>query len=315
MTLPTSGSLRISQIYTEFGAPNRTPITDLVRGGAYIPQGGGVNSGIPTVPPIAISDFYGSEGNPTEVHLENVLLPQGEVLVLAGNPLIGLFVEAHDISSPTVEDDEKYVVDMRVKCGTGLVDGGQNFGPITIDSVPFASAFMRMRYFLGLTSADPATSSPQALILGATSGRVITLYNTDTDFGYMQGYTSLADIHYERRSSGSVYRDEILPTESQYLRIRQTRGTASDPNGGPPNPDYGLDHLNHMYTDDGFSSLWETLIDQVPDTGISPAPWANGGWLILYNIGVSDNAAIPVGNCDMDIEFCRVAINTTTPPW
>lgn len=59
MTLPASGQIDILQILAEFGAPAGTPLTSMVRGGAYVPNNA-QNVNVPTAPPISCTDFYGA---------------------------------------------------------------------------------------------------------------------------------------------------------------------------------------------------------------------------------------------------------------
>jgi hypothetical protein len=66
MALPTSGTLTLQQIYAEFGAPAGTRLTQLVRGGAYVPNNA-TNAGVPTAPPITLRDFLGASNVPPVV--------------------------------------------------------------------------------------------------------------------------------------------------------------------------------------------------------------------------------------------------------
>lgn len=59
MALPSSGPLTLQQVYAEFGAPDGTRLTQLVRGGAYVPNTG-TNAGVPMAPPITLRDFLGA---------------------------------------------------------------------------------------------------------------------------------------------------------------------------------------------------------------------------------------------------------------
>lgn len=59
MALPSSGSITLDQIRSEFGAPAGTALHDLVRGGAYVPVIANT-IGIPSSPPISMQDFYGT---------------------------------------------------------------------------------------------------------------------------------------------------------------------------------------------------------------------------------------------------------------
>lgn len=59
MPLPSSPPIDLLAVYTEFGAPVGTPLTALVRGGAYVPDTP-TNAGVPTAPPIDLLDFLGA---------------------------------------------------------------------------------------------------------------------------------------------------------------------------------------------------------------------------------------------------------------
>ena len=59
MTLPLAPPITQLQIYTEFGVPLNTPLSVLVRGGAWVPNTP-QNANIPTGLPIAILDFIGA---------------------------------------------------------------------------------------------------------------------------------------------------------------------------------------------------------------------------------------------------------------
>ena len=65
MTLPTSGTLTLGMIQTEFSAPGGTGLTDFYRGGTYVPNSS-ANANVPTSGTISILDFYGaSEASPS----------------------------------------------------------------------------------------------------------------------------------------------------------------------------------------------------------------------------------------------------------
>lgn len=69
MTLPTSPPLALTQVLAEFGAPAGTPLSAMVRGGAYVPNIP-QNSNVPTAPPIELLDFLGAANTPP-VRIEN----------------------------------------------------------------------------------------------------------------------------------------------------------------------------------------------------------------------------------------------------
>lgn len=59
MTLPTSGTITLLEIQTEFGAPTGTGLLSFYRGGTYVPNTT-ANSGVPTSGTISVTDFYGA---------------------------------------------------------------------------------------------------------------------------------------------------------------------------------------------------------------------------------------------------------------
>ena len=58
MALPTSGSLSLAQIQTEFGGDNPIQITEYYRGGAYTTTN---NTNVPTSGQISVGQFYGAQ--------------------------------------------------------------------------------------------------------------------------------------------------------------------------------------------------------------------------------------------------------------
>lgn len=68
MALPTSPPIDLKQIYREFGAPDGTNLTDLVRGGQWVPDTA-ANAGVPTTPPIGLLHFLGASRSTSNVYL------------------------------------------------------------------------------------------------------------------------------------------------------------------------------------------------------------------------------------------------------
>jgi hypothetical protein len=61
MTLPTSGTLTLSDIQTEFGGSNPIGLSEYYAGGSYVPAGtSGTNGAVPSSGTISISSFYGT---------------------------------------------------------------------------------------------------------------------------------------------------------------------------------------------------------------------------------------------------------------
>lgn len=90
MTLPTSGNLSLADIIAEFGAPANTKLSQLVRGGAYVPDTP-ANAGVPTAVPISLRDFLGASAvsivvssSPANVYVYNNSSNPGGVLLSGG---------------------------------------------------------------------------------------------------------------------------------------------------------------------------------------------------------------------------------------
>lgn len=61
MGIPTSGSLALSAIQTEFGGSNPISLSEYYAGGAYVPSGtSGTNGAVPSSGTISFSKFYGT---------------------------------------------------------------------------------------------------------------------------------------------------------------------------------------------------------------------------------------------------------------
>jgi len=68
MALPTSGNISLNDIKAEFGGNASPKLTDYLAGGSFVPAGtSGTNGAVPSSPPIAITDFYGTSA-------ENIVL-------------------------------------------------------------------------------------------------------------------------------------------------------------------------------------------------------------------------------------------------
>lgn len=51
---------KLTDVYTEFGAPVNTGLSAFLRGGAYVPNGPAANAGVPTALPINLSQLAGA---------------------------------------------------------------------------------------------------------------------------------------------------------------------------------------------------------------------------------------------------------------
>jgi len=61
VALPTSGTLTLADIQTEFGGSNPIGLSEYYAGGSYVPAGtSGTNGAVPSSGTISISNFYGT---------------------------------------------------------------------------------------------------------------------------------------------------------------------------------------------------------------------------------------------------------------
>lgn len=72
MVMPASGAITMSALRTEFEGPTPCKLSDLYRGGNYVPNTA-ANSGIPTSGEISFSDFYNADGTPI-IQLSDTLI-------------------------------------------------------------------------------------------------------------------------------------------------------------------------------------------------------------------------------------------------
>lgn len=61
----SAANLKLSVVLAEFGAPPSTPLADMLRGGAYVPENTINGESIPEALPISLSDFVGTARPPS----------------------------------------------------------------------------------------------------------------------------------------------------------------------------------------------------------------------------------------------------------
>ena len=111
MALPTSGNISLQDIETEFGAASETPLTDFVRGGAYVPDTA-ANANIPEtiVAPdyIKITDFYGGTSDILDYNVSSpyvydpdLIFPTGQYSIVSGAVNLGVGLMAFVFAGST----------------------------------------------------------------------------------------------------------------------------------------------------------------------------------------------------------------------
>jgi hypothetical protein len=324
MVLPASTPIELNEILTEFDAPERTPLGDMVRGGAYVPADNisGENSAIPTSTPIQISDFFSANGNPNPYQIVDedlIPVPNGNPVVrlLSNKRREGLFVAAHD-GSLTVADAATFVIDMKIRLAANALTEPDR-GSIQGDEAWYTDLRRVMGIWVGLTSQDPETSSNNQM-LGSTFGFHINFYDTEDSTGigtvglgrYVNGFQTIeggggvdGDGYIE--TSDSTYEDDILPSVTNYVNLRLERG---NPSNAIDASTYAADWICRVYDDDTWSNQTHIKTAANGATGFNLNDANIGGYLIMVVDAGHEN-----GNLQVDIGDVRVFAGGQAVPW
>jgi hypothetical protein len=121
MTLPTSGTLRMSAIHTEFGGTEK--LSAYYRGGTYVPNTT-TNSAIPTSGKIKYSEFYGASKTIPGNIMGAATTTYGDISVFTavGYSNSSDSGDSGGTMSPTTATSHTYTI---IRCISGLV-GTQN---------------------------------------------------------------------------------------------------------------------------------------------------------------------------------------------
>jgi hypothetical protein len=92
MALPSSPPITLEQVYTEFGAPNGTPLSQFYQGGPWVGTGG-ANVNVPTAPPIGLLNLLGAASGGTT---------SGFIASLSANSSTTAGVAGTTISAPVI---------------------------------------------------------------------------------------------------------------------------------------------------------------------------------------------------------------------
>jgi hypothetical protein len=307
MTLPLSGAISQLEVNSEFGAPFSTPLTAMVRNGAYVPTGIGPNASIPAAPPIGLTDFYGTQRNPPGILSNFVVgqssdanMPTMKILSMSSS---GLYVPPYD--GVNLEPSQ-FVVDLRVRLMPGAVDGTSAASGIGGGVTVIAQH--RMNLLVGLTETNPAGASNAALAEGIVGARRIEFFKTTGSIA-----VSINEDHYFARAArypgvstgqpyvaGPQFSTLILPTTSNYAHIRIRRGVADV--GGKLRWDV-------LFYYNNFLTFWGQVVDDFSNS----ADLANaGGYLFLANGSLNSYRG---GSGELSVNRAQFVVGTATPTW
>jgi hypothetical protein len=307
MPLPTSLPLSLPEIEAEFSAPDGTPFSEFVRGGAWVPDNA-ENQGVPTTLPMAITDFFGAAS--TVPFLFTIPQSPGNDVGVYDEIDGGAYVvAAHSNLNPQVELAAEYVIDLRVRCSTDHVDGSDQ--PAEMPGYSWQRS--RLNILMGIE--DNA---------GRFNGLILELNFTSSTSGYVRvGYASLVtpaeDPNDERQVLASEqyndgqdadYGNFVIPDGSNEVRLKFTRGdSGTTPYSGGGSTRYAANYNIYIYERDGWTVLWENIQLRGGQFFGTSTEWDTGGTLVIGNSTYSGG-----GTCDLEITSLAAAVGTTDIP-
>lgn len=305
MTLPASGvPLKLSEIADEFKAPFKVPMSELVRGGEYVPDCGSgfANENIPEEPPVAITDYYEGSVNPNPVQLfDRVLTGKvGEAAGISAYDDEGLIVEGFSGVHGPVPPAAQYVIDLKFRCSPK-----KNFpsvGKLWTLSGEWLSCYLQADLWMGLCQVNPAKSSLNAVLASMSNAARVRYYRSYSS-RYDEGFVRIDWVGGAGRwiEEYPAY-TWVYPTGSQRAHVRLSRGSDL-------RFDYGLWQLTPTIEifRGNFSTPWGDPEEAHEVLGAyNNAP----GYLTVVNNIPTDD-----GEIDLDFDYIRGYIGSDTPPW
>jgi len=309
MTLPLTGAIKLSEVADEYQAPFKVPMSELVRGGEYVPDSGAgfPNEDVPETPPIALTDFYGGEDNPNPIQLETFFLSgAGEHVGLnADGNDEGLIVDAFDGSINNIPPDARFVIEAVFKMGPAFDTDGTD-GVYTPKNGSYGQCVLTADLTFGLCTVNPNIASFGSVLANMYTSIRLRFYRSYDSAKRDQGPLRIA-----YGSGGGEYMDDppeygylqVIPSSSSYISVRISRGGDIDFDS---NTDLWTAPWNIEVYDNDFGSLWNTqLIDDR-----SAYRFAGGGYLTVLN-----NEAVRDGNLDATFDYIKAYAGGYVPPW
>lgn len=291
MTLPLTLPISIKDLETEFSAPAGTPFSAFVRNGAYVPTNSD-NLSIPTALPLKMTDFYGASAT----------IPV--VLTIAQDPanLVGVLHDmgvgacsTHTNTDPVVQANDKYVIDVTVKCNDAHIDGDQT----SPQMAGYSWQQDRMSILFG-------SGSGWSDFFGVN----VLLYFTSATTGYVRSsvISGASGATYDgayNDKANTNYGNFVLPSDTEAVRIRVTRGESiTQYDTGK----YALDYNVYLYLRDEWVNVWKGW-DIRMSNAPNPTFYNEGGTLYVGNNTYLNNA-----ECDLDFLALDAAVGAFVVP-
>jgi hypothetical protein len=306
MTLQASGPIKLSEIQNEFQGTegNKSTLNQYARGGDLVPTGSDENSSIGTSGnPISMSDFLGSSLNPLSSQELTVSMAEqsGFNVHYLGTTRTGktkrsVYVGAQDGSSASIDNDARYVVEMKFRLDAGFTDSVYN---------------ERAIIGIGLVDVDPLTNAESTLDDNIEGGILLYFYN-DSNTNKVEARIFDNNPSFSKSHIGgqdfvaASYATKALPNDTDYVTLRITRGESSTLYNGNYYLDFNVQIYD--YTAGDWTTLWDSGLSQAGLGEIHPNVYNDAGWLVaaMYNRG---------GSYGLDIADVRCASGVTASPW
>ena len=256
MTLPLVLPLKLTDLHAEFSAPDGTPLSAFVKDGLYVPINTD-NVNVPIALPLALTDFFGASQT-----IEIVLsVPPNSDTNFPVNTLIDGGIHntgSHSGTSPTIQTDEKFVIDVTLRLDTDHADG-----PDQAPQLPgYSWARHRGSVILGFRTVPGSDIE--------INGVQVDFYFTSATTGYLAATAFRRGViissQQETTSAGrwqdqpnTDYGSFVIPDGDNAVRLRVTRGEGITSREFSGTTYYELDYGLYIYQREGNIDLWKGL--------------------------------------------------------
>ena len=303
MTLQASGAIKLSEIADEFSAPFKVPLTEMVRGGEYVPDCGTgfPNENIATSGAVSMTSFYEGDQFPNPVQLVTLGLDGGLGEHRGvGTKDTGLIVSAFDGLTVPADPLSKFCVDIKFRLGPD--DDRAQAGQIVTPDYTYNTTEQNSDFQIGLCQVNPATSSYNTVRSNLVGPRIRHYFSYNGaiwDTGPAQVSSDGFTIEgYMTEPSGYLAN---LPGGTVYTHVRVIRGHSTPLYNG---------YYTHLWKvqqyNNNFLTEWD-FVESVDAAG----PIANAGGYLTVLVNPPFNNS----HVDMDIAYIRGYVGSDIPQW
>ena len=284
MTLPLTLPLGIKDLEAEFLAPAATPFTDFLRDGPWVPTNTD-NAGIPTELPLAMTDFFGASR--TIPVVESIGPGVGtDINMVEING--GIYITGDHLNLvPTVETDEKFVIDVTLRINADHIDGDDE--PPQMSGYSWAR--QRARVILGPSKFGSNSATGVAVDFYFTSATTGYISIQTIDTGFAGRYLTTSAGRWQDLGN-TEYGNFVIPNGDSAVRIRLTRGESVTTREFSGTAYYFLDYNLYIYQREEFTNLWRAMEMRftAPSNQFGGTEFNQGGTLSVGNNVYENNA-------------------------